>query len=970
MTIEEFKGYVIGVGASAGGLEALERFFAHCPADTGAAFVVVQHLSPDHKSIMANLLARHTRMPVSVVEDGMSLAPNSVYLIPPGQILKVAGSRLQLEPKQSHGLVLPIDVFLVSLAAQFGERSVGVILSGTGSDGTRGAVEINAAGGLMLAQDPAEAKFDGMPASVIATGLVDAILPAEALPERLVRHLSNPEEAQQIKAAGAGSGAAADDEQAFAGIMELLRQHGGIDFTDYKDSTVGRRIERRMQVRHARTMAAYLDLLHEERGELATLRRELLIPVTSFFRDESAFRLLEERAVTTIVKNAARGDQVRVWVAGCSTGEEAYSIAMLFLEQFEKLGRHLELKIFATDVNEASVEFAAAGQYPESAAAELTPQRLERFFNKVGHSYAVTSELRQCIVFARHNLLADPPFTRMNLVTCRNTLIYFRRDAQLRALRRLQYALRSEGFLFLGPSESLAGQEDAFETVHSKSKIYRRTSASVPAAFSIDYTMPRVNDGVRSKRPKADAGRPSLESQLIDQGLHRLLDAYAPPSIIINDKHEAVHLFGDIQPFVRFRQGMASLDIERLLVDRMVPVASALLYKSAKDGRDMTSSPLQLACSDGQARLVQLRVRPLTEQQEERFLLLSIESLEQSDEGPLHTIDVDIETQARLDVLEQELSATRESLQSTIEELETSNEELQATNEELMASNEELQSSNEELQSVNEELNTVNAEYQEKMLILNRLHADIDSMEKAVGIATVFVDDQLRVTRFSPDAVGLFKLREGDVGRPLDEIVHRIKHPGLMADIEQTLRTDRSIERELPTVDDRVVLMRTLPYRIGRSQHRGAVASFVDVTVVKSLERLQAVIDALPEHIAVLEVDGTIALVNRAWRQFAAANGDASLAHTGVGCNYLEACRAADDQGDEPARLALRGVKAVLEGTRDSFSLRYPCHSPDEQRWFILNAAAVRHGGYGAVVSHLNITEWYRPQEDEALVSS
>ncbi|MEE4639161.1 MAG: chemotaxis protein CheB [Wenzhouxiangella sp.] len=956
-----FGGYVVGIGASAGGLEALEHFFGRCPCDTGAAFVVVQHLSPDHKSMMSNLLARHTDMPVQIVEDGIKLQPNEVFLIPPGSILTIEDDRLYLRPKRSHGLTLPIDIFLTSLARAYGSHAVGVILSGTGSDGTRGAVEINAAGGFLVAQDPREAKFDGMPSSVITTGVVDAVLSADALPERLQIHFAKGQDSACADPLETLPTSQAED--AFEGVMQLLRQIGGIAFSDYKPSTVIRRIERRMQVRQSESLADYLALLEDDRGEAVTLRRELLIPVTSFFRDPLSFDRLAEHAVRRIVSDAAAGDQIRVWVAACSTGEEAYSLAILFLEAFERYGRRPALKIFATDVNEQSIELAGSGQYPDSAAAELTPERIERFFTRTGHSYTVSNELRQCIVFARHNLLTDPPFTRMDMVSCRNALIYFKREAQGLAIRRLQYALRPGGFLFLGPSESMSGMDDAFEVIDSKHKIYQRTALTLPSVFAMDVAGSFTRDARKIPQPPdVREQRRSSDSTLIDFGVQQLLDAYAPPSILVNDKHEAVHLFGEVQRFIRLREGLASLDLNRILVEPLVPVASALLYKVAKDGTQLVSSPVGLDLPDGERIVVHLSVRPLRREADERYMLLSFEAREAREGGgDPEPVDIGAENSAHIELLEHELAATRESLQATIEELETANEELQATNEELMASNEELQSSNEELQSVNEELNTVNAEYQEKVQILNRLNADLDSMEKAVGIATVFVDQDLQITRFSPDAVDFFRLRPSDIGRPLDEIAYSIHHPELMEDLRKTLRSERLIEREVPGRNGTKLLMRILPYRVSSSSAVGAVASFVDVTALHDLRELQSVIDALPEHIAVLEVDGNIALVNEAWRRFARANGDPDMVHSGPGSNYFRACRTDGSDEDNSAAAASVGVKSVLEGSRTAFSLRYPCHSPDEKRWFVMNVAPVQQGPFAAVVSHINITDWYVP---------
>ncbi|MDO9596280.1 MAG: CheR family methyltransferase [Azoarcus sp.] len=956
-----FKGYVVGIGASAGGLEALEQFFAHCPEDSGAVFVVIQHLSSDHKSMMSNLLARHTRMPVLMVENDMPVQPNHVFLIPPGSIMKVAAGHLHLTPKSPHGLTLPIDIFFTSLADAYGAQAVGVVLSGTGSDGSRGAIAINAGGGFLLAQDPLLAKFDGMPRSVIGTGMVDEVLSAQELGPRVLSHINNLHWPPQLKTQALSVRSDLKPEEALQVLLQLLAQTGGINFQEYKPATVMRRIERRMQVRHLSTINAYLALLEQDRGELMVLRREMLISVTSFFRDPEAFELVAEKAVASLVATSAAGSKLRVWVAGTSTGEEAYTLAMLFMEAFERERRWPNLKIFATDVNQQNVEAAAAGQYPESAAAELTPARLERFFVRNGNYFVVKPELRQVIVFARHNLLDDPPFTRMDLVSCRNTLIYFRADAQEKALRRLQYAVRPEGFLFLGSSESLSAASAGFTSLSAKYKLFKRIGGSPALMFDSPSTRGGVDAPVVARRLAGESRRSARsDGPVIEAGLAVLMGAYTPPAMLVNDRSEAVHLFGDVQAFIRMRQGLASLEISRILPDNLVPVAMALIYKSAKEGVKLMSD-LLLVDVDGALPLpLRLVTHPLKLHGEERFVLLCFERQANVGDGEQPGfIDVDTETMARVEVLERELLATRQRLQCTIEELETSNEELQATNEEMMASNEELQSSNEELQSVNEELNTVNSEYQEKMAILNRLNSDMDSMSKAAGVATVFVDQEMHLTRFSPDALEVFKLRDIDVGRPLDEIAHNLKYTDLMADFRRTLLTDRMSEREIVSLDGRLFLCRILPYSVPSTQQRGAVATFVDVSVFRDLRRLQAVIDALPEHVAVLEHDGLITLVNAAWRNFARANGDSELKHAGPGANYFEACQLSSDGGDDYAQRAVRGVRGVLEGRLPHFSLQYPCHSPTEKRWFVMNAAPVSGHVFGAVVSHVNISAWF-----------
>ena len=952
---------LVCIGASAGGLDALERFFAACPTDTGATYVVIQHLSPDHKSMMGNLLARHTRMPVTMVEHDTAMRRDQVYLIPPGSVMHCLPGWLHLTPKNPRGLTLPIDIFLASAAETYGARASAIILSGTGSDGTRGIQDLHAAGGFILAQEPESAKFDGMPRSAIATGHVAATMPPEDMPRRLLQHWRNePPELPRADVAAAPGTAALTPQEALAAILRLLHQHCGIDFEEYKSATVNRRIERRLQVRHCSGLPDYLRLLEREPGELMNLRREMLIPVTSFFRDPEAFDALAEEVIQPLVAQRDGGDTIRVWVAGVATGEEAYTVAMLFLEAFERQRRWPALKIFATDADQPCIDTAGMGQYPESSALELTPTRLARFFIRQGERYAVKTELRQCIVFARHNLLADPPFTKMDLVLCRNALIYFKNTAQERVLQGLHYALNTGGAMMLGSSESIAPGSDGLQVINARHKLFRCI-----APMGLPLGLQRgglVAGGVPSVGARGNPGKPRRRQQeqaVGDEGAAALLQLYAPPAILVNASHEVVHLYGQAQHYLTPRPGTATLEVARLLPDPLMPVASALLYKVGQDRASLNSDPVEVQRADGQTRRVRLSAHPLPGDQDTPMMLLCFEEV--GAVQPVATggaIDVDAETVARVAALERELRATRESLQATIEELETSNEELQATNEELMASNEELQSSNEELQSVNEEMGTVNAEFQEKMILLNRLNADLDNMAKAAGVATVFVDDALQITRFSPDATSIFKLREGDVGRRLDDITHTLDDPRLMEDIASTLRGGRMIEREARSVaGDRIYLLRVLPYVIQSSMRPGAVVTLVDISELHNAQRLQSILDALPEHVAVLDPTGVILAVNAAWTRFALANGGVQGSALGVGSHYLEACAGGED---ESAQRAARGIRAVLGGELATFSLEYPCHSPTEERWFVMNVAPVRRPGMGAVVSHFNISAWRR----------
>jgi two-component system CheB/CheR fusion protein len=961
-----FENVITAIGASAGGLEALERFFRNCPVDTGSAFVVIQHLSPDYKSMMNDLLGRYTTMPVQVVEEGMALRANEVFLIPAGSVMRIADGKFQLTPKSPHQLSLPIDIFFNSLATEHGSKSIGIILSGTGSDGTRGAASLSAEGGILMAQEPKDARFDGMPASVIATGLVDVILPADQLGQRLMSFFrDSPLKREEI--APKTMFDPASPEEIRDEILQLLLQSGGIDFRDYKQATVSRRLERRMQLRHQSNAGDYLLLLKQDRDELSVLRREMLIPVTSFFRDPEAFETLRKDVVQPVVDRLPAGETVRVWVAGCSTGEEAYGIAMLFLEAFEERKRWPALKVFATDVNQINIDFASAGHYPLSAAAELSPERIDRFFQMTDRALVVKPELRQSIVFACHNLLADPPFTRMSLVSCRNTLIYFTSAAQRRALQRLTYAMNADGFLFLGSSESGLGHAEGLSALHGKHKIFQRTGAQIALSTGSDSSA-RGAYALPPKRIRPLLGTRQGDPDNVDRAMHMLIEDFAPASMLVNERHEIVHMFGDVSPFFRMGPGVPSLVLNKVLPENLRPVASALLFKARKSGERLSSDLLRMPADPQGERAVRLIVRPVASRADDPLLLLSFHVQAHGEwRGTItETVDVDIETAARLDILERELQATRESLQATIEELETSNEELQSTNEELMASNEELQSSNEELQSVNEELNTVNAEFHEKMSILNRANADLDNMVKAVGVATIFVDSDMHLTRFSPDAAMIFKMRDGDIGRPLDEIGFVLRFPDLIDDMRRTLQSGHLLEKEARGPDGTAYLLRILPYAVPSSAAKGVVATFVDVTTFRDLQRLQAVLDALPEHVAVLNPQGTIIMVNAAWVRFARENGDPQLTYSGVRANYLDACNIGGNLDEESdARRAYLGIRSVLDGQTSAFSLKYPCHSADEQRWFIMNVAPIDGPERGAVVTHINITAWYNPLESD-----
>jgi len=710
-------------------------------------------------------------------------------------------------------------------------------------------------------------------------------------------------------------------------------------------------------------------LINDDRSEAQTLAHELLIPVTSFFRDVEAFDILSTEVIEPLVRSSDSNQTVRVWCAGVSTGEEAYSIAMLFLEACDKHKCWPNLKIFATDVDQINVDTASSGSYPESIEAEVSPERLSRFFHKRGNCYVVKNELRQTIVFARHNLLTNPPFTKMNLVVCRNALIYFRAQPQANALRRLHYAIVPKGHLFLGPSESLGELSTDFKVVSTRYKIWQ----SIRLASSLLDLSRSATGHLRGPSPvgRVPVNRAvRLSKSAIDLGFDSLLKVFGPPpAVLVNTAYELVHVYGDASAYLRIRAGQVSLDITRVLLEPLVPIVSALFFKCIRESVQVSSEVIRLPNDkDNESEFVQLSALPAGELDGIHYLLLVFGSVvPPSIDTQRIAVDISQDTAERIEALEHELAMTRESLQATIEELETANEELQATNEEMMASNEELQSANEELQSVNEELNTVNAEYQEKIDILNRINADLDNFTKVVATCTLFVDENMALVRFSEEAARIFRIRDVDLGRPLSDLNHSLQYPDLIQDLYKAQNDGIMLEKQVMSSEgNRHFAVRMLPYSIQLTEARGMVLTMVEVTEeLRASQLLQEIIDALSVTIAVLDVSGTITHINQAWRDFAIKNGNPDLKQSGPGDNYLQACLAT--AVDDPMALqAAEGIAHVLAGDVNHFKMHYPCHSPDKERWFLMTTNSLSGFNLGAVVSHFDITPSELPQLDLA----
>ncbi|HYD66418.1 chemotaxis protein CheB [Azospirillum sp.] len=931
---------IVGIGASAGGLEALQRFFDSVPPDSDLAYVVVQHLSPVHKSLMVDLLAKHTKMDVVQAVDGVQVERNMVYLLPPGKHLSIEGRRLRLTTKDMGSTIsLPIDIFFSALAQDAGSLSIGVVLSGTGSDGTRGLLAIKAAGGFAACQEPETAQFDGMPRSAIATGKIDAVLAPDALPGRIVEHARKAiTRAPKLPVPTVRD----RDADPLAQIVAAIRAATGVDFSHYKLATLLRRIERRMHGAGLDSLEDYAALLKRNNAEAVSLYKEMLIGVTRFFRDEAAFQVLADRAVAALVAKRPTLEGIRVWVCGCATGEEAYSIAILFAEAMERLGVSIDVKLFATDIDQDSIEFASVGEYPPSISEDVSPERLERYFTPRGDKVCVARDIRRMVVFATHNIMRDPPFTKMDLVSCRNLLIYMDTPLQRKVLSLFQYALRQGGFLFLGSSETLGDLSAEFHTVDSRNKLFQSLRAG-------SYRLSRLlvpSVAAAHARGGEDAAAPGADETIaIDEAIGTLLKSYVPPCLLVNEQLNILHVFGDAGPILRVPPGEATLNVLKLLPGALSMVLGTALSRAFRSNEDFALSHIPVKDREGIGAIT-LRVKPFASRKTaRRFALVLLEPSRPSAlPSPDTEFDLNADTAERIRGLEQELLSRGENLQATIEELETANEELQATNEELLASNEELQSTNEELQSVNEELYSVNAEYQAKVEELTEITNDLDNLLRSTEIGVVFLDGDLIIRRFTPAAASFINIIPRDVGRSITHLSTNIDYPDFLDDIRTVFDDNDPVERHVQVRDGRWIQIRILPYLTDKNLTAGVVVTFVDVTAAKHAEmRLQSLINALPEHIAVLDRDGCITMVNDAWRRAAPDLGEPAE----VGAAYLAAC---------PAVAVRDGLSRVMTGDVEQFTIEYPSHRGPDRRWFLLNAVRLPDGSGGTVVSRINIT--------------
>lgn len=1077
---------VVGVVASAGGLSAFTQFFQAMPADSGAGFVVVPHLDATHKSLMVELLSRHTSMPVVEAIDGIAVASNHVYVIPPNHLLTIEHGKLRLsdlpDPTASQ---TAIDIFLRSLAVEKGEAAVGIVFSGTGSHGTLGIREIKRCGGMAMAQSPESAEFDQMPGNAIETGLVDFVLPPEQMPETLLKYVQQP----YVKSTHNNITPTANLVEQLGSIVKLVREQTKCDFSSYRKNMLLRRVERRMGLMQLIDMDKYLQVLREQSSEVQSLCKDFLISVTQFFREPEAFAVLEKEVIPALVSKHTLETPIRVWVPSCATGEEAYSISMLLFEASIAAGKPVKFQVFASDINDDSIEFARRGVYPASISSDLSQTRLKQFFEAQDDvHYRVNKKLRDSIVFSHQNLILDAPFSKIDLISCRNVLIYLEPEVQQKLISLFHFALNPHGFLFLGPSETIGREEISIVTVSKKWRVYRREGPANATAANLPLFGRYANRTVSREAPIFP---PKKTYKELAENL--IVSDYAPASALINQRHEILNVTGPLVNFLEFPAGEITKDLLELARPGLRTRLRAACHKAIQGRKEVTDVNARVK-RDGTYSPCSITVRPVLEPNQSEGLMLVLFQDQIPDQLKINdaeTTQSDAEslesaTHAPLvDLLEYELKATREELRTTAEQMRCGIEELQS-------SNEELESSKEELQSLNEELNTVNSQLLEKVEELDLSNREISNLMASTEIATLFLDRQLRVKRFTGPANRLLHLSSADEGRSLQDLESPLVDQAMLSDCQKVLNDHQQVETEITTKHGQSFLRRALPFLVADSQAEGVVVTFVDLTERKrheakqreqdvrfrkvfenvatgiaitnwdgvfkrcnsaycdllgyteeelrrtnfislvhpedqqsnrqkivrlqsgenssfemesrdirkngetvwvrkfvsvlpdatekpaylvalvtntslqrkavdelhrSEEKTRAILASLSAHIALIDREGVILATNPAWERFAEQN-NGTMSRSGVGSNFLAVCKLAVGNADvsEIDRSVVDGLQAVLNGERDEFSIEYPCHVDNEQRWFLLQANPLMDGKGGAVISHHDIS--------------
>ena len=893
---------IVGLGASAGGLEAFEQFLRAVPAHSGMGFVLVQHLDPSHASILTDILQRSTSMPVVQVVEQMRVLPDRVHVIPPNRDMVIFHGDLLLSmPNEPRGQRLPIDAFFRSLAEDQGDNAAGIILSGTGTDGTLGLRAIHGAGGLCLVQEPTEARYDGMPASAIKAGYLGKVLPAAKMPQALLEGLRVRPGRLSLAAQ------AATPQGGLNRILTLLRSGTGHDFSQYKKSTIGRRIERRMAQHGMDDPALYASHLKAHPEELQSLFRELLINVTSFFRDPLAFAALKDEVLPTLLTERAERPVLRVWVAGCATGEEAYSLAILLHEGMEQNQQDLKVQFYATDLDDEAIAIARAGMYPPNIAQDVSPERLRRYFSKEDNGYRVRKEIREMVVFAVQSVIKDPPFTRLDLLSCRNLMIYLEPELQNRLVSAFHYALKPGGVLFLSPSESVGSHVELFEPVNRRWKLYRARPSTVSNRSVLSSGLSWIAES--GLHAPSEAPRRPREAQIAELAKRTLLQSFAPAAVVTDLQGNILYVHGDTGRFLRPAPGQPTHRVIDMAREGLQAELREALRLASNQGQPTLHRQVQMH-DNGAPLEVSLSVQAMPGAQSSSGLLLLSFQERPATTRPKparkpHSIASD--AQLRIEQLEHELANAKENMSAMLEEQQASNEELKSTNEELQSTNEELQSTNEELetskeelQSVNEEMVTVNTELQTKVDEMAGMQDDMKNLLDNMRLGTIFLDRQLLIRRFTRDAAKIYRLVSGDVGRPLADFRSALVGDSMMADAQTVLRTLVPVEREVCTTAGTWYLARIQPYRTVDNEIDGVVLSFADVTehvqaiaARKARALAEAIVDTVPVPLVVLDAELRVVSTNRAYfKHFGGVPADT------IGRKFLEIdARPWDDPG-------------------------------------------------------------------------
>ncbi len=870
--------YVVGIGSSAGGLDALERFFGNLPESSGMAFIVVSHLDPTHISIMPELIQKSTKMKLFQAEDGMILEPNHVYVAPANRDLAILHGTIQLiEPVEAHGFRLPIDFFFKSLSADLGEKAICIILSGMASDGTAGLKSVKSELGMVMVQEPKSAKFDGMPSSAIKTGLADYILPPEEMPGQLIKYT-----AQKVKGILLDR-AITDDKipDSFQKIFILLRTYTGHDFSLYKQNTIYRRVERRMNISQLDNIPNYIRLLQEDPSEIKNLFKELLIGVTNFFRDPESFENLK-KVLLDLVKNKPDSGQIRIWVPGCSTGEEAYSVAIILRECMDEVKKYFNVQIFATDIDSDAIEKARIGSF-SGIEPDVSKERLKRFFRYEGNLFHIRKEIREMLVFAPQSIIKDPPFTKLDLICCRNLLIYLNTELQKKIIPLFHYSLLPNGILFLGSSETIGGFVDLFSISDKKWKIYRRRDSIYSAQPYIDFPVSRSKE----KTHETIMNKDKLKN-ITGLAEKVILQSYSPNCVIISENGDIVYIHGRTGKYLELTNGEAKMNIFEMAREGLKQELPVLVRKVLSSRKSLTVEGIKVK-SAGRGRLTNLTIKPVKEPEEMRGSLLMIfeEVIPQKKIPASKKIQYEKKSEKIIKGLERELKSTKEDLRATIEELETSNEELKSTNEEMQSTNEEMQSSNEELetskeelQSLNEELITVNTELQNTNEELSVINNNMKNLLDSTDIPTIFLDNNLFIKSFTSNATKVVNLISSDIGRPITHLATNLKYENFIEDTKEVLRTLVYKEIELQTDNGIWYQMRILPYRTISNVIDGVVITFTNINNLKTayeeinklnediqLARVYAdnIIDTVRDSLLILDKDLKVLSANRSF---------------------------------------------------------------------------------------------------------